>query len=82
MPAFLFLSKIFKADYFFSAAFSFEAQQAFLSFEEQSFAFAHSSVFAFALSSFVKAEAVEAVKPIVKANANTIANFFMISIFK
>jgi hypothetical protein len=57
-------------------AFLSAVQLAFLSFEQHSFF----SV-AFLLSSFVEALTLDAAKPIVKANAKTIANFFMISNF-
>lgn len=71
-----------KFSYFFAGVSAFfSEQQAFLSLLH-SVAFVQVSVFAFLVSSLVNADAVEAVKPIVKANAKTIANFFMISIFK
>jgi hypothetical protein len=66
-----------------SAFLSFE-QQAFLSEEQQAFfsVAVHSFFSVFLLSSLVvEAFTVEAAKPIVKASARTIANFFMISNF-
>jgi len=61
------------------------AQQAFLSFEQQAFlsVAVHSFFTVFLLSSLVvEAFTVETAKPIVKANAKIIANFFIISNFK
>jgi hypothetical protein len=83
---------IITKDYFtsFAGVSAFDGVSAFASFEQQAFfpveahaffSVAVHSVFAFVLSSFVDALTVETAKPIVKAIAKTIANFFMISIF-
>jgi hypothetical protein len=84
-PVFLFYHKFNSICYFvgagFSAGFSvFAAPQhdAFASLVH-SFAFAQHSVLSFfAVLSFVEAVTVEAAKPMVKATAKIIANFFML----
>ena len=78
---FIILTKDYFTSFFGVSAFESFEQPAFASLQHAFFSVEVHSVFAFVLSSFVDALTVDTAKPIVKAIAKTIANFFMISIF-